>query len=74
MISTNVDPWLVIGLAAYYENEMKTFEAEGHYAVAHHFCTMLTALQQLAGLITHKDETYYTFGPGNIEHFQNVGE
>ena len=68
----SIDPWLIVGLAAFYEHEYHMFDKAGMNTMADQMDYMLTALQEIAGLALHNDKNYFTFGEGNEEYLNNT--
>lgn len=70
----SVDPWLIVGLAARYQQDYAMFEKSNMATMADQADYMLTAMQEIAGLALHGDKTYFTWGPGNEEYLRNCGD
>lgn len=58
-----IDPWLVIGLAAHYQMERDFFDANKMPDAADQADFMLNAMMELAGMALHGDKYYFTWGP-----------
>lgn len=74
VLSHGIDPWLIIGLAASYQQMIADYDAAGMDEMATQCDQMLLAMQHLAGMALFDDKDYFTFGPGNEEYLRNCGD
>jgi hypothetical protein len=64
----SINPWLIVGMAADYQQKVLRFERVGDMEMAARYDYMLQALEELAGIYLHDDPTYFLWGQGNVEY------